>query len=355
MRLLTRNSRMSIALLALAALAVCLHTTATSADDPTSIAGAGQGNWTTPEVGSTVDYSRTAAPRYMLQEAPRPSSVPATTYYGAHALPSTPAALPGSTRSTSAWATGSFTAVPAAEVTEVAPETYAAWPTDVTTDPAPVVTAPCDPCAPAPVAAPIAVAGSRGVRTPINPTGAYTGCGLPCMQGISEWHVRAILGRALFAGDDPANDCTFAGVDIGRTFCGCWGLDLYYRYNSGTFDRVGFTNAAGDIINRDGGHFHHVGLKVTMERGFNRNSRWFWWAGLGAGYFWTEDYVDDDEGAEVLGEAGIGYVISRNLKLRAGVNVIGMDTSVGRKNIADLGKDRFLWVIAPLVELEFTF
>ena len=356
------------------------------ADGPASIAGAGQGNWTTPPQGRDAAYATTAAPRYLVQEAPRPATVSGTAYYGAANAPSvTPAPLPGTTLSGGpVWsgqtAHGTIRPVPAAEVTAGT----MAFPSSVSTEVAPSVVAPTTTFAseglgayPAPppgsayAAAPattttfadtpatttvVGTATPRcGTRVPVNPTGAYGGCGLPCMQGVSDWHIRGVVGRALFEGDDPAEDCTYFGADIGRTFCGCWGLDAYYRYNSGRFDRVGFTDDAGNIIDKDGGTFHHFGLKLTMERGFGRNSNFFWWAGLGAGYFFTEDYIDDDEGVEYFGELGLGYMVNRNFRIRGGVNVHAMDTSVGRRSLADQGQDRLLWIIAPVIEAEFDF
>ena len=41
--------------------------------------------------------------------------------------------------------------------------------------------------------------------------------------------------------------------------------------------------------------------------------------------------------------------------LRAGVNVHGMETKVTRRLPANDGQDRWLWIIAPVVEVEFSF
>ena len=83
------------------------------------------------------------------------------------------------------------------------------------------IATPCDP-------APTAVA-------PLAPPGA---CRLPCETGNSMWHLRGLGGFVTFSGTDPADDCGYAGLDFGRTFCGCWGLDVFYRWNSGQFDRL---------------------------------------------------------------------------------------------------------------------
>ncbi len=175
-------------------------------------------------------------------------------------------------------------------------------------------------------------------------------CGLPCMSGISQWHVRGVLGYVFYEGDDPASSCEYWGVDVGRTFCGCWGLDAYYRWNSGKFRR----SDPDSNITRDGGDMHHVGLKLTMERSLG-SSRFYWWAGVGAGWFWTEDLLDDDDGFEGYAEVGLGYAFSRNVRVRAGLNVHGLDTTATRRNPADDGESRWLWLLAPVVELEFSF
>lgn len=200
--------------------------------------------------------------------------------------------------------------------------------------------APCPPVAAAP-----AIMGRRVV-----PQRTYSGCGLPCEQGISMWHVRGVVGRAFFEGTDPAEDCTYFGTDVGRTFCGCWGLDAYYRYNSGRFTR---DVAAGRFL--DGGEWHHIGAKFTYEKGFGTNSRFFGWGGIGGGYFWTDKYIANDSGPEVFGEAGVGYILNKNWRIRAGVNVHGMDTEVTRRLPVDDGQSRWLWILAPVAEVEADF
>ena len=197
---------------------------------------------------------------------------------------------------------------------------------------------------PAPAGLP---AGAQGYQTV--PPRTYT-CGLPCADGISQWHIRGVVGIATFAGTDAAENCTYYGVDIGRTFCGCWGWDIYYRYNSGRFDR---DPGPGQEF-KDGGEFHHVGTKLTYESAFG-SSRFYGWGGIGAGYFWTDKYIANDDGPEAFGELGVGYNLSRNWRLRAGVNVHAMDTKVTRKFPADDGKSRLLWIIAPVLEIEASF
>ncbi len=201
-------------------------------------------------------------------------------------------------------------------------------------------------CEPAPCPAPVAT-----TRRFVTPERTYAGCWPPCNQGISQWHARAVVGRALFEGTDPADDCTYLGLDLGRTFCGCWGLDLYYRYNSGRFDRT--PTPATPF--KDGGEWHHFGVKITGEKSFGRSSKFYAWGGLGGGYFTTSKYISNDSGPEVFGELGLGYNLSLNWRVRAGVNVHGMDTSVTRNLPINDGRSRWLWIIAPVIEIEGSF
>jgi hypothetical protein len=258
-----------------------------AAADGTSIVNAGQGGWTTPPSGS-------------LQDAP----VPVTTTWSAPAAPPMPA--PG----------------PVVQATPYAQTPYAAAP-----------------AAPqAPTTSRYAPPGER----------CYSGCGLPCADGISQWHVRGVLGYAFAFGDDPPNECLYWGLDLGRTFCGCWGLDLFYRYHSGQFDRANLPQPT-----KDGGEWHHVGAKFTYEFGFG--GRWYGWAGIGPEYWWTNDFLNDDSGFGVFGELGVGYVINQSWRVRAGVNVHGLDTDVTRENPANDGQSRWLWFVAPVIEVEFSF
>ncbi len=184
-------------------------------------------------------------------------------------------------------------------------------------------------------------------------SGQWNGCGLPCANGISTWHVRGVVGRAFFSGTDAPEDCGYAGVDVGRTFCGCWGLDAFYRWNSGQFHRL--TNGQAGL---DGAEFsegmHHVGMKLTYESSFG-NSKFFWWGGAGPEYFWSEGYDVNDTGFGIYAELGIGYVVNRSFRIRAGINVHGLDTDITRRDPADDGQSRWLWVLAPVVQLEIDF
>lgn len=95
-------------------------------------------------------------------------------------------------------------------------------------------------------------------------------------------------------------------------------------------------------------------MKVSFEKSLG-GGRWYAWGGAGPEYFWTSDYFRDHSGIGLFGEAGIGYVVNRNFRIRAGVNVHGMDTDVGRRSAADDGESRWLFAIAPVVGLEFVF
>lgn len=178
----------------------------------------------------------------------------------------------------------------------------------------------------------------------------WSGCGLPCEDGISSWHVRLVGGWPLYEGTDTPDPCSYWGVDLGRTHCGCWGYDLYYRMSGCKFDREGYA----DNITRDGGLYHHIGGKLTWETSI-ASSKFYVWTGLGAGYYFTTDFEDDSEGFELYGELGVGYVINQTFRVRVGVNVHGGDTDTGRLSVLDEGRDRWLWLIAPVAELEIDF
>lgn len=332
--------RVAIGFIAAFALAACSTSigeqTATSASpyQASSIANAGQaGLWTTPPSTSPQAYQSGT-----LRANPV-SVVPTTTNRGrSGAVQTTPAGMafdvppppppPGATNiGYENWQ------APAAPGGAVAPA-----PTYV----GPGVAATAPGCAPAPVCAPCQ---PLAAVQPANP------CWLPCENGISRWHVRGLIGFVTFAGEDPGEDCGYWGVDLGRTFCGCWGLDAFYRWNSGQFDRL---NVNGGI-DEDGGDWHHFGVKFTYEGRIGNNPRWTWWAGLGPEYFTTDGYIDDDSGFGIFGELGVSFAVTEAIRIRAGVGIHGVDTDVGRENPIDDGESRWLWIFGPHLGLEFSF
>ena len=200
------------------------------------------------------------------------------------------------------------------------------------------------PCPPAPCAAPVPLA-QRG----------WCGCGLPCKYG-SQWVIRGVAGWPFWIGTDAPDPCLYWGVDVGRTHCGCWGWNIYYRWSGCEFERA----PAPDLppgttyTSKHDGVIHHLGAKATYDFGFGE-SKFYAWAGLGAGYFWTEGLLENDDGWELFAELGVGYVLSRNWKIRAGVNAHGADVSAGRKYSSEIGESRWLWLVAPVIELEVSF
>lgn len=334
---------------------------------PTSISSAGGGGWTTPQVPPPPPPPPLPANAWFLPgagavQATQPAPIQrqaAPLRSGSYSLPAI--AAPAPTTPAAPYVRSVAQGAPV-----LAQPSHQAW-QDATgatfADQAPI-TAPAAHVSPA--GGGFAAAAPAAWRAPsrvAQPTALFSGggpfcgmqrgaCGLDCLRGVSRWHVRGVAGFVFYEGDDPADDCGYGGVDIGRTFCGCWSLDAYYRWNSGQFDRAD----PGSALAEDGGDWHHVGLKVGLETPLGgRNSRFYLWGGLGAGWFWTEGYADDDDGFEGFAEAGLGFLLSSNLRIRVGVNVHGMDTSVGRLNPADDGEDRWLWLIAPVAEVELTF
>lgn len=73
--------------------------------------------------------------------------------------------------------------------------------------------------------------------------------------------------------------------------------------------------------------------------------------GAGPEYWWNSDCLRSDSG--VYADAGLGYILSSHTRLRAGVNLHGLSTDTGRQSPADDGDARWLWAIAPVVEIEF--
>lgn len=199
-----------------------------------------------------------------------------------------------------------------------------------------------DPCAPpAPPAPCYTACGPR----------CWSGCGLPCAEGFQDVHLRGVIGYAFHAGTESGDGNLYMGADVGWTSKCCWGIDAFYRVHCGSFDREIQVPGAARFLGEDGGHFNHVGIKATYQRSFG-SSRWYGYAGAGPQYFWTDGYLDEDTGIGGFGELGVGYVLKKNWRIRAAVEVLGQSTSAGRLSPADDGEDRLLWFIAPVVQVE---
>jgi hypothetical protein len=160
-------------------------------------------------------------------------------------------------------------------------------------------------------------------------------------------------GFAWFEGDDAPEGCMYWAAEIGRTFCGCWGLGLFYAYTPAEFDRFVPAGAAGQTV--DGGVFHHVGIKFTFEKSI-ADSRFYVHGGIGPEYWWSQDFIVDDEGFGVFGEIGVGYVFSRNFRAILGLNAHWMfDCRTGRYFPEDDDEGRDLWIVAPVLGIEVHF
>ena len=180
-------------------------------------------------------------------------------------------------------------------------------------------------------------------------------CGLPCEKGCGNWHVRGVVGWPLFAGDDSGIDgCYYAGVDVGRTFPCCWGIDVFGRVFGAEADRNVAVAGAPTYAGTDVGEWYTLGVKATWQNSIS-NSRWYYYVGVGPEIFWARNYLVDDDGFGVFGEIGLGFVLDKHWRFRAGLDVHALDTKAARQNAADDDSSRLLWVFAPVVGVEFTF
>ena len=170
---------------------------------------------------------------------------------------------------------------------------------------------------------------------------------LPCERRLERWHVRPVGGAAFWLGDDKGDVGLYAGADIGYSFANCFGVDVFYRYAAGTFDR-----ALVSGLLEDGGSFQFVGLKGTYNASFGSDGRLYFFAGLGAAYYWTGGLQVSDDGVAGFGEIGLGYAVSDAIRLRLGLNLHALDTKSGRFDPAGDGSSRLLWVLAPTLGLE---
>ena len=208
-----------------------------------------------------------------------------------------------------------------------------------------------DPCAPAvepcaPVAAPRYTA--RAVPDAC--------CGLPCERGCASWHVRGVVGVAFPLGDDIEGEARlYFGADVGWTSACCWGVDVFYRRHCGQLDREFPVAGAPTLIGNDGGHFQHVGVKLTYESSINNSPKWSWYVGAGPQFFWADDYLVEDDGIGAFAELGVAYSVNRSLRIRAGVEVLAQDTNVGHTTPALDGESRLVWFVAPVVQAQFDF
>lgn len=309
--------RLAAALAALVlAGSVALGPAAPASGDTTSIAGAGGSGWTTAPSGAVQ-----AAPRSVrTAPAARPAPMPAPV-----APMPAPAPLP----------------LPEPAMTAPAAPPAAAFPA-----PAPSLPPAAPPQAPARATLPSQL--SSNPLANARYSRVWDGSGLPSDNGISMWYLTGVFGRSFHFGDDAADPCWYWGFDSGRSFCGNWGMDAFYRYHSGQYER----DQVGQP-SMDGGSTNHVGFKLTYD--IPLAGDFYVWTGAGPEYWWTQDYLNDDSGVGVYAESGLGWVITRNLRLRAGVNVHGMDSDVTRKDPANDGQSRWLWVVAPVVQAEFAF
>lgn len=173
---------------------------------------------------------------------------------------------------------------------------------------------------------------------------------LPCERLRDVWSIQGIGGWAFTAGSDAGDDNFIAGFDVTRWWDGCFGLGLYYRYTAQTFDR----RVPGGIL-EDAGGFHHLGIKLSYQSTFSPGSAWYWWAGLGFGWFGTAEYQRDHSGFEGYGAAGIGYLFHRRMRLRAGLDLHVTPTKAGRFDPGRDGSTRILWWFNPHIALEFDF
>ena len=187
---------------------------------------------------------------------------------------------------------------------------------------------------------------------------------------MSEWHVRALGGFPFFAGTDPGKGCNYWGVDIGTTRCNCVGVDAFWRVmscsdvlsssgpgTSPTANGAPRTAAAKferDGYGEDGGTMQFLGVKVTYEKSIS-GSPIYWYGGIGPEYFWTQSYIDDDDGFGGFAETGLGWRFASWGALRLGLDIHGDYTSVTRKAVSNSGQDRLLWTFAPNLGVEIDF
>ena len=180
-------------------------------------------------------------------------------------------------------------------------------------------------------------------------------CGLPCESGCSDWHVRGLVGWPFFTGDSTSMEgCYYFGVDAGWTSPCCWGVDVFARFFGAEADRNIAVAGAPNYTGTDSGEWGTIGIKATWQNSIS-NSKWFYYAGIGPEHYWNTGYLVEDDGFGGFAEVGIGYVLNRHWRLRAGLDIHALSTKAAQENAADDGDRRLLWVFAPNVGVEFNF
>ena len=178
-------------------------------------------------------------------------------------------------------------------------------------------------------------------------TGCYT---LSCERKENGWHIRASGGVGFWTGTDSPDLGFYGGIDLGYSMCNCIGIDVFYRYAGTQFDRT----LANGLL-EDSGDFHTIGLKATFDKSFSDTSRWYWWAGLGVGYFKSRRFQVDDDGVTGYAELGVGYMLSNSMRARLGLNVQALDTVTGRADPANDNSGRLLMLWAPTLGIDLDF
>ena len=314
---------------------VWLRVAAGRARAPTPVVPAQPGTATVP--GTTIPSPPAGVPGTTIP-AP-PSSMPRTP-----SMPTTVTRVPTTTTPApvrTTWAGNTPPRPPPPYALEGSPmpaQPRTVIPAPVTTTPsAPIGTVPATPAQPA-APAPAAATAPR----------CFT---LSCERKENGWHVRANAGAAFWAGPDSGDIGLYGGVDLGYTMCDCIGFDAFYRYAGTQFDRT-----LPNGLLEDSGDFHTVGLKATFDKSFGENSRWYWFAGLGAGYYKSRRFQVDDDGVSAFGEAGLGWMLSNSLRLRLALNVHTLfNAKVGRNNPANDNSGRTLWLFAPTLGFDLDF
>jgi hypothetical protein len=171
-----------------------------------------------------------------------------------------------------------------------------------------------------------------------------------CAAG-SAWHAR-VAGGVLFGvlGTDYPNFGYCAGLDVGHTFPSGFGVDAFYRVQFLSFER-----SNDPTLTRDGGHFQHLGMKLTYETDHDSGARVGVYGGIGPTYTWSDNFQSISTGIGGFGEAGVSWRVFDRVHLRFGVEAHAFQTDVGRYDIGNDGHDRWVYTVAPVIGVEFDF